>query len=191
MLNSDPVRFFFSWLRAPRAVASAVPSGRGLCGLIASQVPLDEPGLVVELGGGTGAITQALLAHGVAPERLVVVECSERFATMLQARFPAVRVVHADARQLRQVLRGDNGLPTVSAIVSGLPLLTLPAVVTQEILAEAAAVLQPHGRLLQFTYGRQSPVPAEWLGRSGARASRIGGIWANIPPAAVWQYDWA
>lgn len=190
MLNSDHVRFFFSWLRAPRAVASAVPSGRGLCGLIASQVPLDEPGLVVELGGGTGAITQALLAHGVPPARLAVLERNERFAAMIQERYPAITTLNADAQHLRRALgRGDEA-PPVATIVSGLPLLTLPDDVCHRILAEVAALLRPHGRFLQFTYGRRSPVPADWVRESGARVTRIGTVWSNLPPAAVWQYDW-
>lgn len=190
MLNSDHVRFFFSWLRAPRAVASAVPSGRGLCGLIASQVPVDEPGLVVELGAGTGAITQALLAHGVTPDRLTVVERNERFAAMLQARYPAVTTLNADAQYLRQALTRGTNTPTVATIVSGLPLLTLPDDVCRRVLSEVRALLYPHGRLLQFTYGRRSPVPMDWVRQSGARATRIGSVWSNLPPAAVWQYAW-
>ena len=60
--------FFRSWIRDPFHVASIVPSGRWLAKLMATGL---EPGArVVELGAGTGTLTEAILDRGVLPEDL-------------------------------------------------------------------------------------------------------------------------
>ncbi len=46
-------------------------------------------GLIVELGPGTGPVTQALIETGVAPERLVLVEYDAGFCRLLRQRFAA------------------------------------------------------------------------------------------------------
>jgi len=55
---------------------------------MARLVPADSQDLVVELGGGTGVITQALLEAGIAPARLIVVERDEALHDLLVKRFP-------------------------------------------------------------------------------------------------------
>ena len=146
-------------------------------------------GLVVELGGGTGAITAALLARGVAPERLVVFEQSQALAAHLKQRFPRVQVIHGDAadvalardKRLLPVDAAGEPLP-VDFVVSGLPLRSIPAPARQRILHAGAQVLAPHGRLLQFTYALRGPSP--W---QGAGLRRLGSehVLANLPPARI------
>ena len=59
-----------------------------------------SPGPVVELGPGTGPVTQALLQRGLAPERLILVEYDPAFCRLLERRFPGVRVIQGDAYDL-------------------------------------------------------------------------------------------
>lgn len=180
-------RFLISWLRSPRTVASAIPSSRALARLMAAEVPGDAE-VVVELGGGTGAITRALLDRGIAPGRLLVLEQHADLAELLRRKFGGLRVMQEDAQNLCHALRLTHGRARACAIVSGLPLLTLPMQVRDRILEQAAAALAPGGAFLQFTYGPRSPVPPALLERLNWQAECIGRIWNNIPPARVWRY---
>jgi phosphatidylethanolamine/phosphatidyl-N-methylethanolamine N-methyltransferase len=150
---------------------------------MARRVDPRLPGPVVELGPGTGPVTEALVERGVAQERLVLVEYDAEFCALLARRYPRARVVQGDAYALTVTLAGvlDH---SVAAIVSSLPLLTRPERDRAQLLADAARILAPGAPFVQFTYGVTSPVPRQpWL---VAEASPP--IWRNIPPARVWTY---
>jgi len=184
----DSLLFFTQWLRSPLKVAAVVPSGRDLATTMAAQVPLDD-GLVVELGGGTGALTKGLLAHGVEPDRLVVIERDPIFHRILRERFPSASVLKGDAQELGRLLR-DAGLGDrrVSAVVSGLPILTFPADQQERILTAAFDLMGAAGIFVQFTYGFSSPVPVKRLQAWGLTARLAGHALRNVPPAHVWCY---
>ncbi|MBK8162563.1 MAG: methyltransferase domain-containing protein [Gammaproteobacteria bacterium] len=188
MLDPELWGFFCAWLRAPGRVAAAVPSGRRLSRLMAAQARSGEDGLVVELGAGTGAITTALLEQGIAPHRLVAVENSPQFAALLRRKFPSVRVICADAGDLRASLRQARIGQPVRTIVSGLPLLAMDAATRRRVVGECCALLGAEGRLVQFTYGPLSPVSVQLRRLLGLQARRVGQVWDNLPPAAVWCY---
>lgn len=179
--------FLRRWLQNPRAVGAVVPSSRSLASAMAAEIDLAAPGAVVELGGGTGSITAALLAAGVPPGDLAVVERDPAFAKMLSARFPTVKVLQGDAAELRHLLR-DAGVGPVKAVISGLPLLSIPERICLRIIAEAASVLSKDGILVQFTYGPASPVSRRILRRLGLEARRMSWVVENFPPASVWRY---
>ena len=187
-------------------VGAIAPSSRRLADAIAGQVPFDSPGWIIELGGGTGVVTDALLRRGLAPARLVVIERDPLLHSHLVERFPHIRVILGDAAKLAEALRplGIRPNPTkgqaakgngagngaaasgrVAAIVSGLPLLTFPRPLQDEIVHSAFAFLAPGAPLLQFTYGPMSPIARDRLKLEGRVARRIIG---NLPPASVWIY---
>ncbi|MEO3429134.1 methyltransferase domain-containing protein [Pelagibius sp. CAU 1746] len=179
--------FLRRWLQNPKAVGAVVPSGRSLACAMVAGIDLEAPGTVVELGGGTGNITAALLEAGVPSNRIAVVERDPGFARVIAARFPEVTLLQGDAAELRRLLR-DAGIGPVKAVVSGLPLLSIPDRVCLRIIAEAVEALQEDGVLLQFTYGPASPVSRRILTRLGLQAERINWVVDNIPPASVWRY---
>ncbi|HIC7210169.1 class I SAM-dependent methyltransferase [Burkholderia stabilis] len=172
--------FVREWVGRPAAVGALCPSSRHLAREMADAVP-DGDGLVVELGGGTGAITAALLERGVAPRRLVVVERSPAFVQHLRRRFPDVSVVWGDARQLERLL--PPGV-RVDAIVSCLPLRTLPRDDVTAIVDQCRRVLPADGVLIQFTYDLRPP-GRHPLGDPAFIASGSRIVWANIPPARI------
>ena len=174
----------------PAAVGAICASSPRLAERMAAWVDPAAPGVVVELGGGTGVITAALLARGVAPARLVVIEQSAALAAHLRRRFPHIHVVHGDAAELNRLVasadwpcRGADGaaLP-VQCIVSGLPLLSIPLPVRQRILQAGAQALAPGGRLLQFTYAMRGPSLWQATGLVGQGRERV---LANLPPARI------
>lgn len=104
---------------------------------MAQWVEAAADGCVVELGGGTGAVTAALLRSGVPCDRLIVIERSSHFVRHLRRRFPDVRIVHGDAADVD--IAADGALP-VKAIVSGLPLRCLPADEVKKIVRACARI---------------------------------------------------
>lgn len=176
------------WLRSPMEIGAVAASGGPLARAMARQINLARHGLIVELGGGTGSITEALLARGVPAERLVIVERHPKLHRLLERRFPHAAVVRGDAAHLRQLLaaRGLHG--GVNAVVSGLPLLSMSEQQQRAIVAEAAAAMGPRGRLVQFSYGPLCPIPDKLRAELGVRGRVVANVLMNLPPARVWVF---
>lgn len=173
----------------PGTVGAICASSPRLATRMAEQVDPATPGLVVELGGGTGVVSAALLARGVAPGRLVIIEQSEALAALLKRRFPLVRVIHGDAAELAQAheqgllpLGPDGAWLPIDFIVSGLPLLSIPLPARQRIVQAGALALAPQGRLVQFTYAMRGPSPWQASGLVRVHSERV---IANLPPARI------
>lgn len=179
--------FLRRWLQNPRAVGALVPSGRSLASAMAAEIDLDAAGVVVELGGGTGNVTAALLDAGIAARDIAVIERDATLAKVIAARFPEVRVLQGDAADLRRLLR-KAGIGPVKAVVSGLPLLSIPDRICLRIIAEAIEALNRNGVFVQFTYGPASPISRRILARLGLEALRASWVVDNFPPASVWRY---
>ncbi|RWI50302.1 MAG: phospholipid methyltransferase [Mesorhizobium sp.] len=181
---AEALGFFYAWLRNPLRVAAVAPSGRALANLITSEISSDT-GPVIELGPGTGAFTRVLIARGVRQEDLALIEFGSEFATALRYRYPRARTLWMDAARLRTVDLFD-GQPA-GAVVSGLPLLSMPPRKVVAILTGGFRKMRSDGAFYQFTYGPRCPVPRVLLDHLGLEAERIGSTLANLPPAAVYR----
>jgi phosphatidylethanolamine/phosphatidyl-N-methylethanolamine N-methyltransferase len=182
-LDND-VRFIRTWFEKPLAMGAVTPSGRALARTMAAYVDASVPGAIIELGPGTGPITEALVAQGIDPLRLVLVEFDATFCRLLRARYPTAKVVQGDAYGLKRLLAGLIQEPA-AAIVSGLPLFTKPLKTRLRLLFEAFGLMAPGAPFVQFTYNTVPPIPTR-LDRVRAQASER--VWMNIPPARVWVY---
>lgn len=183
--TADAFLFFRAWLSAPLRVASVTPSGRALSSLMTAEICAGT-GTVIELGPGTGVFTEALLRRGVPEENLVLVEYGSEFANQLSERFPTAKTVRMDAAQLRKMPLHTSA-PSVGAVVSGLPLLSMPLRKVHAILEGAFSHLRHGGAFYQFTYGPRCPIARPLLDRLGLKATYVGCTLANIPPAAVYR----
>jgi phospholipid N-methyltransferase len=146
---------------------------------------------VIELGGGTGVFTQALLEHGIKPADLMVLELNEELHHHLRRRFSEVHVVCADARDLPRAAKQVGFLDPgpADAVISGLGLLSMPKPTQQSIVEAAFETMRPDGRLIQFTYGPASPVAREVLEALDLNSRRGNFAWWNMPPATVYVYS--
>jgi phosphatidylethanolamine/phosphatidyl-N-methylethanolamine N-methyltransferase len=185
----DEVRFIRSWIEKPLHVGAVMPSGRPLARTMAQYVDRNASGPVIELGPGTGAITSALVDHGIDQKRLVLVEYNPSFCALLRDRYPQAKVVQGDAYRLRDTLwnvLGGNGLGApATAIVSSLPLVTKPMLTRMRLIRDAFATLVPGAPFVQYTYSVVPPIPKSLPGVSTEASERI---WMNLPPARVWVY---
>ena len=180
----DEMQFIRSWIEKPISTGAVMPSGKALARTMASYVDPASSGPVIELGPGTGPVTEALVAHGVDPARLVLVEFNPTFCRLLRTRYPAATVVQGDAYRLRRLLETYVREPA-AAVVSGLPLVTKPLRTRLRLISDAMALLAPAAPFVQFTYAMLPPIPKALAGIK-AEASEL--IWLNLPPARVWVY---
>lgn len=146
---------------------------------MAALIDVEEEGFVVELGAGTGVVTEALLQRGVAPDRLIVVEKSALLAAHLTRRFSDIRVLHSDASNIDAILPHNENVNTV---VSSLPLRSLSRDLVNAISLAWAQSLAPKGRVVQFTY---APFRASAWSQAGLKLTAHEMEWGNIPPAMV------
>jgi phosphatidylethanolamine/phosphatidyl-N-methylethanolamine N-methyltransferase len=180
----DEVRFLRSWIEKPLHMGAVMPSGRLLARTMAQYVDPQSDAPVIELGPGTGAITNALIEHGVDQKRLVLVEYNPGFCALLRERYPHAKVVQGDAYKLRDSLWEVLKVPA-SAVVSGLPLVTKPMLTRLRLIRDAFVALAPGAPFVQFTYSVVPPIPKSLPGVSTEASERI---WMNLPPARVWVY---
>ena len=180
----DEVRFIRSWIERPLSIGAVTPSGKMLARAMARYVDPNSTGPVVELGPGTGPVTEALVQAGVDPARLVLVEFNPAFCRILRARYPDATLVQGDAYSMRRLLETLLVQPA-AAVVSGLPLVTKPIRMRLRLIRDALDLMLPGAPFVQFTYSVAAPLP-KLIGGFSVEASER--IWMNIPPARVWVY---
>jgi phosphatidylethanolamine/phosphatidyl-N-methylethanolamine N-methyltransferase len=169
-------------LRPGARVGAALPSSPILARRMAQFLPPRPSGYVVELGAGTGAITEALLDRGLSARRLFAVERSGAMSKHLRKKFPRLNVLTGDAAQLGELLPGKVNPDHISYIVSGLPLRWLDEDVTSAIMSEVRRLLPKNGRFIQFTYDLRRKRNAKLKGLELCESALV---WRNLPPARV------
>ena len=110
----DEVRFLRSWIEKPLHMGAVMPSSKLLARTMAQYVDVDSKGPVIELGPGTGAITNALIEHGVDQKRLASSPRSRTSSATARApdpreREPQFSPVSHDSFSLHRVLSPDRG----------------------------------------------------------------------------------
>jgi phosphatidylethanolamine/phosphatidyl-N-methylethanolamine N-methyltransferase len=180
----DEARFIKSWIDDPGRTGSVTPSSPFLARRMASFVDPSVPGPVIEIGPGTGPVTEALVKRGIDESRLILVEYSPEFCKLLRERFPRATVIEGDAYALSKTLEGDLTEKAI-AVVSSLPLFNQPPAMRSALAKDAFGLLVEGAPFIQFTYSVISPVPRKG---SGLKAFASDWVLRNIPPARVWVY---
>lgn len=176
--------FFKQWLRAPKEMGSVLPSSKTLARALASEVAWQPGQYIVELGGGTGAITEGLIERGIPKDRLIVIEYVSDLFEFLKGRFPESNVIQGDATRLNEILH-RQGIEEIGTVVSGLPMVGMPLPFKRAIVEQGFKVLKGQGHMIQYSYSPLSPVPAKDLGIKSEIAQFV---FRNVPPAFVWKY---
>jgi phosphatidylethanolamine/phosphatidyl-N-methylethanolamine N-methyltransferase len=180
---SDSTVFLREWLANPQGTGSVAPSSPQLGAAMARWLPRNPESYVLELGPGTGAVTDALLKRGLREDRLVAIEFNENLAKLLRKRFPRAHIINGDAWKLDSLLKDlPQPVESVGAVISSLPLLNFPKEKADALAQKIRAVLEPRGRYVQYSY---HIVSDRSRGGEDFRllASKI--VWLNFPPARV------
>ena len=180
----DEIRFLRQWFDNPMKTGAVAPSSPALARRMASFIDPAKPGLVVELGPGTGVVTQEVLSRGVEPGRVLAVEYSADFVNILRDRFAGTTVMQGDAYDF-QAIRQTHINEPLAAVVSSLPLFTKPKAMRRRLIDMCLDALAPGCPFIQFSYALVPPVPVE-DGNFTIETSNW--VIGNLPPARVWVY---
>ncbi|MCY1061864.1 L-histidine N(alpha)-methyltransferase [Nannocystis sp. SCPEA4] len=191
-------RFFLNGWRDWDQTASFVPSSRFLVDALVQGADLGRARSVVELGTGTGTVTEKLLAAMRPDARLYGVEIDGPLLEATARRLPDPRLVaiHGSAADLAEHLAAAGEHGKVDAIVSCLGMSLLPPELRDAIIDSAARVLAPGGVFVQYGYLHAHVIVystsrgfsqfhlGRYLGRYFAEQRRQIVV-PNIPPAEV------
>lgn len=187
-MKNSGLLFWRRYLHRPLGVGAVAPSGASLAKAMVQTLAPGAGDVIVEIGPGTGPFTRALLASGVAPAKLILVEFDPEFVRHLRHRFPGVTVLQGDAQELPRLLK-EQGHGKVPRILSGLPLRSMPEAVRTGISRAMATSLSDDGMLVQFSYFLAPPLTEAEVAACGLKARRARMVMANVPPAFVWRYS--
>lgn len=181
--------FFFlkEAITNPGMIGAVAPSSRQLARAMASWLPKSTNNYVLELGPGTGIVTEAILERGIPENRVVAIEKSPELAALLQKRFPRAHIIEGDALDLPRLLKLH--VPQVSlfpVVISSLPLLNFEKELASQLTHTIQRMLGPDGKMVQFSYHLGT-----WKARTMPNlqylTSRV--VWFNLPPARVSVYQ--
>jgi phosphatidylethanolamine/phosphatidyl-N-methylethanolamine N-methyltransferase len=181
-----------------RVTASVLPSSRFLTTAMLDQVNFRKVRNLVELGSGTGVITQEILRRMTPDSRLFALEINPNFVRYLRTccHDPRLTVLHVDASDLLHELAVHNA-GMVDVVISSLGLTGMTSEHRTRIVRQAEACLAPAGIMMQFQYVTSlAPVPdlpnrqlrrfqeGEFLRRYFPSVSTKP-VFLNLPPALV------
>lgn len=184
----DAWYFLLRFLRHPVRVAAVAPSSRALAHALAGDLGLAEDDLVIELGPGTGAVTQAIarIIDSGTRIRYLGIEKDPGLCRFLERRFPGLDFVCDDAERLAEIVDA-RGLGRARAIVSGVPLILMNENTLRLVLRSVYACLEDGGEFRAVSYLHSYPRAGARLLRGMIRIQfgelqirRI--VWWNLPP---------
>jgi phosphatidylethanolamine/phosphatidyl-N-methylethanolamine N-methyltransferase len=180
---TDSTVFLREWFTNPQRTGSVTPSSPQLADAMARWLPSDPESFVLELGPGTGAVTEALLRRGLREDRLVAIEHNPKLAKLLCEKFPCAQIITGDAWNLDELLRElAEPIESVSAVISSLPLLNFHPKEAEALAEKIRAILEPKGKWVQYSYQIGALRPR---GSSNFRLHASKVVWFNLPPARV------
>jgi phosphatidylethanolamine/phosphatidyl-N-methylethanolamine N-methyltransferase len=180
---TDSTLFLREWITNPQRTGAVAPSSPKLAAAMARWLPRNPESYVLELGPGTGAVTDALLEHGLREDRLVAIEHNATLARLLRKRFRRAHIITGDAWELDTLLAElPHPVESVGAVISSLPLLNFPPEQAEILAQKIRSVLEPHGNWVQYSY-RIHKQRSRGSSTFKLRATKI--VWFNIPPARV------
>ncbi|MDP3956331.1 MAG: hypothetical protein Q8Q18_03765 [bacterium] len=155
--SSMKKRFFercsFLWqaLRHPATVGAIAPSSKRLARLIVQEARLASAKVVVELGSGTGALTDVILENIGANGSFVGIETNEAFVSLLRDKYPEAVFCNGSASNISRYL-SELGFGLPERIISGIPWTALDTSLQESLLHSISEALVPQGLFLTFAY---------------------------------------
>lgn len=182
--------FIKQFLKSPFTIGSICPSSKALANALARMAleqPGDQGGLIIDLGTGTGVVTRALLARGFPAQKILAIDICENFRTSFYKNFPQISFLTGDARNLYSLVMDNCPSLPLLAIISSLPLQSLPRETVSLIMDEIWKLLRARGGcLVQYTY-------AIWLhaflAKYGFNFQARRYIAHNLPPCVIEKYS--
>jgi phospholipid N-methyltransferase len=174
MATHNPLVFFRRFLTSPQAVGAVMPSSVQTARVMASSIKPNDR--VLEIGAGTGALTQSILERLSSPAQLTSVEIDPALCMEFAANFPDVRLVTGDAEDILKTSSGYD------AIISGIPFAIMEPTKRARMFSLIGERLNQGGMFVAFQYSLSSKTELEKLFKDvQVKFSPL-----NVPPAAVY-----
>lgn len=186
-----------------RSTGAVLPSSRFLARALVSELRKPRgPARILEVGPGTGSVTDEIIQYMLPWDRLDAVEINAHFVHVLQhrldtewrARRDQVHLIHAPVEEV-------PGEGVYDYIVSGLPFNNFPVSLVRAIFQAYSRLLKPGGTLSYFEYTFVRELKHAFVDpRERRRLYRVGRvvrryidayqvrrerIFINVPPAIV------
>jgi phosphatidylethanolamine/phosphatidyl-N-methylethanolamine N-methyltransferase len=184
--------FVQEFRRTFHSTGAVLPSGRALCRALARfAAETGQPRRLLEVGPGTGVVTEQIIARMGPSDTLELVELNDRFVAALRERLQTeaawrqaadrVTIHHMPVEQLMPQ-------EPYHAIISGLPFNNFPADVVSSILAKLEGLAAPGATLSFFEYIAVRKMKA--LVARGNERRRLAGVEHALHSARNrWQFD--
>lgn len=141
------LEFLKAALKNPLQISTPFASSGRVGERFAHHLHLADDEIVVELGVGSGAITDHLLPVLKNKNQYVGFELNDDLYKFLYEKYPDLEIHHASADTLKKVMKGRK----VGAVISTLPWSLIPQDARHDILDQIYEVLQPGGTFSVFT----------------------------------------
>lgn len=158
MNKKGDITLFKEGLAAMRSVGTVSPSSVFLARALTPAIGKHDPEkVIVELGAGTGSVTEEIAKHLRPRDLLVSIEANKKLADICgknikkQEHGGAVHCVHAQAQHAGAVLH-RYGAAVADDVVCTLPFRLLPGNETEEILHEVRRIVKPGGHFIFIRY---------------------------------------
>ena len=141
--------------------------------------------IIIELGGGSGCITE-LLAKNINPStQLLVFEVNEVFCKMLRQKFksPNIHIINDSAENLKRHLYQITGSIKADFVISSLPFSIIDEITRDKIINTIKHVLDPHSVYIQYGYNKKKY--NEILNRF--QTVKTSFVLGNLPPAYIFN----
>lgn len=202
---SEVTTFLGEFRRTFYTTGAVLPSGKQLARAVCR--PLREhakPVRVLEVGPGTGAVTQEIVKHIRPGDQFDIVELNDRFVELLKKRFetePSFKRVSEQSSIHHKPVQDLQVDQPYDVIISGLPVNNFPIGLVRELMRHLASLVAPHGTLSFFEYLAIRRMKVLVAGHSERR--RLAGVgrviehylrqyefrcdtaWINFPPALI------
>ncbi|MCK5018630.1 MAG: hypothetical protein KAS32_16335 [Candidatus Peribacteraceae bacterium] len=166
-------------LSKAREIGAIAPSSKMLARAMVDFIDVKKPGIIVEIGAGFGAITDELIRQNIPQERIVIFEVQKMMVDKLHAKYPRALIFQVSAEHMVKYLKDKS----ISAIVSSVPLRSLPDDVVARIGKAIVKISTPGTRYIQYTYDLRGKEKTYFRSKLQYVKSKI--VPLNIPPARV------
>jgi phosphatidylethanolamine/phosphatidyl-N-methylethanolamine N-methyltransferase len=187
----DHVKFLGAFLRRPTVTSAIVPSSRWLAARMTQGLKLNQARVVVELGSGTGAFTQAIQPRLNPKALFLAIEINPGFAEHLARRFPRAHIVNDSAERLDEHLL-RFGETAADCVLSSLPWAGFSSDLQERLLTAVLRTLRPGGQFATFAYAHAAWLPGgrqfrQLLQANFSHITTTRMVWRNLPPAFVYR----
>lgn len=144
--------FFQQSIKNLKTIGTFTRTSKYACKSLTAQLDFSSIDLMVELGGGDGAITLHILKNLKPNAKLIVFEVNELFCNKLKIiKDKRLIIVRDSAENLENYLKTQE-IDKVDAILSAIPFMLIPEEISFRILQTCKNVLKPSARFLQIHY---------------------------------------